>query len=188
MVHFDSPGRPRTAEDEYFWRQDAEILARAGEALRIRVERAALADALGAHDLDAIDQLYSHGLRASTAAVVEWLPAVEVAWLDGMDEAERHALRVQFSSDDRASGAGLALLHGWLTQRPPHRLFAAGRSVLRDRLHALDDEGRGAALARIVAICEAAGRAAGGLFGLGALSSDERRHIELIRRDLAPPL
>ena len=41
MVHFDTTDRSRLAEDEYFRRQDAEILHRARE-------RAALAEALGA--------------------------------------------------------------------------------------------------------------------------------------------
>jgi len=159
-------------------------MSRAREARRISLEQAALADSLGVHDTEAVEQLYAHGLRASTAAVVEWLPAADVAWLDGANEAERHAIRTQFAVDDRASDAGIALLTGWLTERPPDGLFVAARRALRSRLHALDPDARGAALARIVAVCEAAGRSAGGCFGVGALSSDERRHIAVIRRDL----
>ena len=188
MVQFDTADRSRLAEDEYFRRKDAEILHRAREAERVARERAALAEALGAPDPDVCDQLHACGLRASTAALVEWLPAVEVAWLDGADEAERHALRVHFNVDHRASAEGMALLDGWLTRRPPEELFAAGRLALKARLHALGADERESLLARILALCEATGRAAGGYFGVGSLSSDERRQITVIQGDLERPL
>jgi hypothetical protein len=123
-------------------------------------------------------------MRASNAVLVEWLPAVDVAWLDGADEAERDELRRRFTTDGRATGDGAALLDEWLAHRPARGLFAAGRRALRHRLHGLDDDARRAAIARIVAVCEAAGAAAGGFLGIGALSSDERRHIDFIRREL----
>jgi hypothetical protein len=106
---------------------------------------------------------------------------VEVAWLDGADEAERHALRVHFNVDDRASAEGMALLDGWLTERPPDTLFATGRLALRARFLTFGADDREAVLARVLAMCEATGRAAGGYFGVGALSSDERRHISVIQ-------
>ena len=188
MVHFDTTDRSRLAEDEYFRRKDAEILHRAREAERLAGERAALAEALGALDPDSADRLHACGLRASTAALVEWLPAVEVAWLDGADGAERHALRVHFNVDDRTSAEGMALLDGWLTRRPPEALFVAGRLAVKARLHALGAEEREAVLARILGLCEATGRAAGGYFGVGSLSSDERRQITVIQGDLERPL
>ncbi len=188
MPYFDPTDRPRLAEDEYFRRKDAEILRRALEIERLARERVALAEALGASDLDASEHLHAYGLRASTAVLVEWLPAVEVAWLDGADEAERHALRVLVNSDGRATAEGMALLDGWLAQRPPEELFVAGRRALKARLRVLDPDEREAVVARIVAICEATGRAAGGYFGVGSLSSDERRQISVIQSDLERPL
>lgn len=188
MIDFDFTDRSRRAEDAYFRRKEAELLHRAQEAERVAGERAGLARALGVPDAHACEPLYAHGLRASTAELVEWLPAVEVAWLDGADEAERHALRVHVTVDGRASAEGLALLDGWLTQRPPEELFVAGRLALKARLGALDADAREAAVGRIVAICEAIGRAAGGYFGLGSLSPDERRRINAIQGDLERPL
>jgi hypothetical protein len=188
MNEFETTDRSRLAEDEYFRRRDEEILRRAREIGETTRERAELAKALATPDLTVAESLYAHGLRASTAALVEWLPAVEVAWLDGADEAERHALRVHVTVDGRASTEGIALLDSWLTQRPPETLFAAGRVALRARLHALDAVDREALMARILALCEATGRAAGGYFGLGSLSSDERSHIAGIQEDLARPL
>ena len=188
MVNFDTTDRSRLAEDEYFRRNDAEILHRAREAERVARERAALTEALGAPDPDTCRQLHACGLRASTTVLVEWLAAVEVAWLNGADVAERHALRVHFSSDDRVSAEGIALLDGWLTLRPPDTLFAAGRRAIRARLLTLGADDREAVLARVLALCEATGRASGGCFGLDALSSDERSRISVIQADLERPL
>ena len=181
MIRSDPTDRSLRPGDECLRRNDAEVLRRAQE-------RAALAEALGATDSDACGLLHAYGLRASTAALVEWLPAVEVAWLDGADEAERHALRVHFNVDDRVSAEGMALLDGWLAVRPSDRLFDAARLVLRARLLTLGAQEREALLAQVLALCEASGRSAGGCFGVGPLSSQERGRITAIQGDLERPL
>ena len=87
MAPFDTPDRPRAAEDDYFRRQDEELLASARESQRVSRGRQALAQALGSADDESVERLYANGLRASTAVAVEWLPAVnwpvvlqEVSW------------------------------------------------------------------------------------------------------------
>ena len=145
---------------------------------------AALVAAVGLGDSAVIGALYDHGVRADMVPVLEWLPAVDVCWLDGADAAERHALRVQFASDDRSTPAGVDLLDQWLTTRPGASLFAAGRRALRARLALIDPADREEVVDRIVAMCEAAGRAAGADFGVSALSSGERERIQQLRRDL----
>jgi len=147
-------------------------------------EVAALVAALGLGDGDVVVTLYAHGLRAHTVPLVEWLPAVDVCWLDGADVAERHALRVQYAADDRSTADGLVLIDRWLTERPSARLFEAARRALRARLAALDADARDEMLSRVVARCEAAGRAGGGGFGVGPLSGPERERIRQLRRDL----
>lgn len=163
----------------------APVLADAGDRRATSLELAALADALGVTNARVLRDLHANGLRADTAAVLEWVPAVDVCWLDGADAGERNALRVQLAADDRATVEGLALLDAWLTTRPMVEFFEAGRRAIRLRLRGLDEAARESTLDRIVAICEAAGRAGGGGFGVSPLSKKERRHIEAIRRDLA---
>lgn len=145
---------------------------------------AALVAALGLGDAQVIETLFAAGVRAAAVPVLEWLPAVDVCWLDGADAAERHALRVQYAADDRCTPEGLALMDHWLTTRPPAALFQAGRRALRARLAMLDPLAREALADRIVARCEAAGRAAGAAFGVGPLSTLERARIQRLRRDL----
>jgi hypothetical protein len=186
MDLFDTSDRSRALENEYIRRTEAERLAWSREVERVSLERAALAAALAEDDTDVVNRLYTHGLRASNAAVVEWLPAVEIAWLDGVSASERQVLRTQFAADEQATDAGAALLDEWLTQRPPETLLVAARRALSSRLRALDAGARHATLSRVVSRCEAVGRSAGGAFGIGALSSAERRRIDAIRCALEP--
>lgn len=153
----------------------------------LRLERARLMTALGGVGLDIVDRLYAHGIRSSHVSVLEWLPAVDVCWLDGADEAERHALRLQYISDESSTPAGLAVLDGWLLMRPASELVAAGRMALGSWLAALGDDERDEMIERIVGRCEAAGRAAGADFGVSPLSPAERQHIERVKRYLSLP-
>lgn len=149
------------------------------------LDLAALGDTLCVTERPVLEELYANGLRAGTAAALEWIPAIDVCWLDGADAAERNAIRVQYAADDRATPEGIALLDGWLTTRPRPEFFEAGRRAIRLSLRLLDDDAREATLDRIVAICQAAGRAGGGADWATPLSPKERRHIDRIRRDLA---
>lgn len=164
---------------------DRHAPAHARTAFAPSLELAALGEALGVTNTRVLTELHAQGLRAHTAIVVEWVPAVDVCWLDGADAGERNALRVQLAADDCATVEGLALLDAWLSKRPAPEFFEAARQAIRLRLRGLDDEAREATLDRIVAICEAAGRAGGGQFGVSPLSTKERRHIGRIRQDLA---
>ena len=87
---------------------DAVVTAEAGRAAGGRsAEVAALVAAVGLGDSTVIGTLYDHGVRGGTVPALEWLPAVDVCWLDGADVAERHALRVQFAADDRSTPEGV---------------------------------------------------------------------------------
>lgn len=149
-------------------------------------DRAQLMAALGGATLDVVDQLYAHGVRVSTLYVIEWLPAVDVCWVDGAEAAERQALRARFVADPRATRAGLVLLDDWLTRRPTPPLLAAAWYAISATLATLDAEARAALMARVVARCETAGRAAG-RDGQATMSPAERRRIAQVRHALVTP-
>lgn len=183
MLEPTAPARSRRAELDYFHRLDTELVDRARAAHLARQRQDELAAALGTHDAEAVNRLYVWGMRADSAALLEWLPALEVAWLDGADEGERQLFRERFNAT-APPAAARQLLEEWLARRPSHALFAAGRIAIRRRLQRQPEAERLASIDRIVRLCEDAGRAAGGVLGFGALSNDERHHIEYIRHDL----
>lgn len=181
--------RARMAEDDYFRRKDAELLERARAARPqpvdpvLQEERRKLGEALGLHQLDVIVPLHTAGIRADTSDLIEWLPAVEVAWIDSVETSERDELQRRFA-EAQMSGDAADLLREWLFVRPPHEAMLAAKRALRHRLESSGPETKRKLLTRIVERCEAVGRASGGFFGLGALSLNERARIDDIREGL----
>ncbi|MEQ1858281.1 MAG: hypothetical protein ABL963_17650, partial [Longimicrobiales bacterium] len=98
------------------------------------------------------------------------------------DKAERDELLRRCA--DGAAKDALTQLTAWLDRPPSDEVVLAGRRVLYDRLQPLDTDARRSEIERIIGLCEVAGRAAGGVLGFGALSSDERGHIQSVRHDL----
>lgn len=160
----DVHGCPTPAEDEYFRRQDAELVARAREGavrtqqeLRVQGEQRALGLTLGIEDDDV------------------------VARLGGVDEAERRRLRdliTKVSTDAPVA----ALLDSWFMAPPG--LFESARRGLRLRMAGMPVTEREQLRERVLASCASVGRASGGMLGFGALSTEERQRIDAIRADL----
>lgn len=182
MGDFNGNDKPTRAEDEYFRQRDAEILAHAQADLRAQEERRALSVRLGVGDRDLVHALYGCGLRDETAWLIEWVPALEVAWAGGVDEPERRRVR-ELIGDVAMQEAAAALLDRWLAE-PPHRVFQVARRVLRLRLAAMEEGERERLRDRVLTACAAAARASGGLLGVGALSAEERARIDSIRTEL----
>lgn len=188
----DFNDRARLAEDDYFRRKDAELIERArlarAQATAPATERPAgeqgLADALRVQDAALVSTLHAAGLTAANASLLEWLPAIEVAWVDDVDMHEREELRRQYATDPASDGASLSLLTEWLFVRPPHEALIAARQALRRRLDALPEPERTERVHQIVRRCEVVGHASGGIFGLGTLSWEEHERIEAIKEAL----
>lgn len=191
MAISETHDRARRYEDDYFRRRDAELIAKARAAAArpepdtaSRQERTRLGDALGLHAPHIIEPLYEAGLRSGTIGLLEWLPAIEVAWIDGVDAREREELSRQFEATAGPDGLGVSLLNEWLYGRPPHEAMIAAKQALRHQLDQLDADTRQDALRRIASRCEVVGRVSGGWFGIGTLSDAERTFIERVREDL----
>jgi hypothetical protein len=149
----------------------------ASEARRLRPARPVdaregLAQALGVTPEALPPALLEAGLTAETAPAFELLPLVEVAWADGSVEREER-WRVL------SHGIGLGLVLGepaharverWLRERPAAELFEAWHLLAGARPPAPpgapDPE-------RLRSAADAVARAAGGVFGLRAISSAE---------------
>lgn len=185
--------RARLSENDYFRRQDAALLERAARATRRTAleqaratEMRALADALGVHDTELVGALYDEGFRAGRTALLDWMPAIDVAWVDDLDMHERHALRLRIGADPRAD-QGLGLVTEYLFVRPSEALLETVREVLRRQLAAADPAARQERLRSIVSRCEEVGLASGGSWIVGAVSADERLRIAAIRSKLGDP-
>lgn len=181
----DDPGlrkRGRTSEDEYFARRDRELVEtrRRKEADAAELHR--LGQALGLGDEELLARLRDQGLGPSHVAIVRVLPALEVAWSDGaVGKAEGDLLKEQLrrhSDGQQPSAEAMTMLDGFLLARPPDRLFDGARRAAQVAVSTLGD-GKGRDLAtRILADAKAVAEAAGGLLGLGTVSTPERRALD----------
>ena len=189
--------RGRTLEEEYFRKQDAELLRRAREEAA-RAERAAselaqaraLAAALGLTfdsappELQAaLRRLSAAGITRDMALVVELLPALDVAWQGGVDAAERDRL-LAAAGLGAASQRSMDLIADWCLSRPDPAVFEADLVVLRYRLHALPPDERPLLVARVIGACETVANAAGGWTGFRRVSAAERRVLQGVREAL----
>jgi hypothetical protein len=174
--------RGRKSEDEYFARRDRELIEarRRKEADAAELHR--LGEALGLSDAEVLARLREEGLGPSHVAIVRVLPALEVAWSDGaVGKAEGELLKEQLrrhSDGQQPSPDAVAKLEEFLVTRPPDRLFDRARRAAQVAVHSAgENKGRDLAT-RIIADARAVAEAAGGLLGLGTVSTPERRALD----------
>lgn len=140
---------------------------------------------IGASDFSAaIDALRLAGLTPAAAPAVEWLPALEIAWIGGVDPAERDCLLV-LAGESAISPEARALVATWCDVRPAGMAFAAGRAVLRHRGAALPPAAAEALRDRVLDACDAVAGAAGGWIGFRTVSAEERGLRDAICSQLA---
>ena len=124
---------------------------------------------LHAH-LDAVHELCAEQLLAGL------VPAIEVAWADGVIQDHERELIFKLAKDaglDRDVEA-MERIHSWLATPPTNQ---ESRDAL-DRLRELERRHGRDVLADVIAKAQAVARADGGLFGIGSVNADERRAIE----------
>lgn len=172
--------RKNILEEEFFRKQNAEVIARLRAAQERAQTREAMAATSGITDAAVLDRLIDQGLNPASVAAVALVPLVAVAWADRkLEEKERRAVLDEAASLGlTADMAGYELLDGWLRQAPPPSLLATWAEYARalaSNMEAGDRrEFRDTLLARAKAVATAAG---GGFAGLGAKVSDAEQAV-----------
>lgn len=145
-----------------------------------------LAHALGITDRARARALASFGVEPESAFLVTWLPAVELAWIGGLTQAERRRLiGLIHCRHANLPDCAERLLDRWLARRPHDALFRVARRVLHAQLAALAPAERPALIARVVGPCSALAAVSGGLLGFAAVSTDEHDWLLTLADELA---
>jgi hypothetical protein len=175
--------RRKALEEQFFKKQDAELLQRMREQRAEQERRQALATASGVRDEAALEAMVQADIGPETLAALGLVPLVAVAWADGkLDDDEREAVL------SAARGLGLEeggpadrLLVGWLESRPPHALLETWEAYVK----ALPAQVREALRPDVLGRAREVAEAAGGFLGLGSkVSDDERRVLGELERAL----
>lgn len=179
--------RRKALEEQFFARQERELLGRMRAEAAEKERRQALAEASGIEDRAVLDRLAALNLDGSTIAALGLVPLVEVAWADGtLHERERDAVMQAAEAHGVAPGsAAHDLLEGWLSQRPGRELLEAWRAYVSALAELLDETERRALRQDVVSRARAVAEAAGGILGLGRISDAEEAMIAELEQALA---
>jgi hypothetical protein len=169
--------RRKALEEEFFAKQNQQLLRQLRETTAVRTQKEALAAALGITDDAVIEQLIALDLSSETLAALSLVPLVEVAWADGrLDTKEQSALLAAAEQTGLSKGsASYQLLDGWLKERPSPELLTAWKAYVATLSRALNVQDKEALKQDLLRRARAVAEAAGGFLGLGKkISSAEQ--------------
>jgi hypothetical protein len=175
----------KSLEEQYFARREHELLQAQRRKAADEEEMRRLGETLGVYDQDLLAGLREVGLSAAQAALVHILPGLEVAWADGrVGDPER--VRLEQLLRDHSGGMApspeaAAQLAAWIAHPPAGRLFDHARKVAAVRVAGAKEPDRPGLRKRILGEAVSVAEAAGGVLGIAAVSSAERRVLDTLR-------
>jgi len=179
--------RRRALEDEFFRREDAALV----ERLRSEKERAAareeLSGASGISDTKILDALLDVEVSASGLTAFALVPLVEVAWADGkLDGNERASILDAAEKQGVLAGSDAReLLEHWLDSPTAPSLLRAWIEYTKELCTEFGQKRKDALCKEVIGRARAVAESAGGLLGIGAISSDEQEVLRLLEAAFA---
>lgn len=172
--------RRKALEEQFFAKQNRELLEKLRAQGAAEERRSALAEASGIHSEALLDHLIAHDITAETFAALSLIPLVAVAWADGEIQGnEREAiLKAAADSGMAADDSSYRLLEGWLEERPGSDLLDTWKEYIRAFSSAADDAVAGILKEEILGRARSVAHAAGGFLGLGKVSTEEESVLD----------
>ena len=160
--------RRRALEEAFFQKYNEELLDRLKAEEKRKSAKQGLADATGITDDAVLTRLVELGFDASTLLAFGLVPAVEVAWADGVvDAAERDQILNHLAASSFPAGSpAYEMIASWLSRRPPSALFDAWVAYTRALCKALAPADREWLASRIIRSSDEVAKASGGVLGL----------------------
>jgi hypothetical protein len=177
----DSFGKRRQAlEDSFFAERNRELLAQLQVQMEAEEHRAAISSASGISNPVVLDELVALNIGPDQVAALTLVPLIEVAWADGkMDAKERDAILKAAESQGLAKNEAVrALLENWLDEQPGPQLAPAWREYVASLCSHIDPKARKALQSDVIRQCRKVAEAAGGILGIGSISSTEKAKLQ----------
>lgn len=172
--------RKKALEEEFFARQNRELVERMRQEADEKERKEALAEASGIQNQEMLDRLAALGVDAGAVAALGLVPLVEVAWADQeLDDREREAvLKAAGESGAEPGTAAHDLLVSWLDKRPGPELMEAWKGYVAALIESLDQDERQALRDGILDRARTVAASAGGFLGRGAISDVEQKKLD----------
>jgi hypothetical protein len=168
----------RDLEEEYFRKQDQELIEKMRKAAAADESRRALGAQSGIED-PAL-------LREIELLVLPLVPILQVAWAEGgvSPEERKMILDVARARGIVAESAADRQLAEWLAHKPPQDVFTRAGRLISAMLAAHSGEAGALTADDLVKHAESIAAASGGLFGMHKISKQERAAIAQIQTTL----
>jgi len=185
MAKDDQIGK-REHEEDYFRKQDRELIEKMRKAAAAEAVRGPLSAQTGIQDPDLLRDIAALGFSAETVSLLPLVPILQVAWADeGVSPEERKLIvdlaRLRGVTEGSPADRQLA---EWLAHRPAPDVFSRAGRLVAAMLAAGSAAAHDLSVDDLVKYSEGIAAASGGILGLGKVSGAERAAIEQIQKAL----
>ena len=182
--------RKNKVEEEYFRKQEKELVEKMQTDKTRESERLEMASALGTADADIVDALQKLGYTPATVPLLYLVPLIQVAWAEG--SVSKHERRLILEAADargiKFGSTAYECLSEWLNVRPTEEFFEGTLRVISALLEALPPEERENSKRDLVSYCAKVAEVSGGFIGfLGSrrrVCTEERELLARIAAEL----
>jgi hypothetical protein len=182
----DDVRRKRENEEDYFRKQDQELIERMRKAAVADRARKELGERTGLHDPKLLRELEELGFSPDTISLLPIVPVLQVAWAEGgVSPAERKLIVGLARARGVAEGSPAdRQLEEWLSHRPSPQVFTRAGRLISAMLAAGAPEMHDLTADDLVKYSENIAAASGGILGLGKVSPEERAALSQIQAAL----
>jgi hypothetical protein len=178
--------RRRSKEEEYFRKQEQELIEKLRQRGREEAARRRMAERTGVADEEVLRDLEALGYTPETVMLLHLVPLLQMAWAEGsVSDRERHliieAARARGIDKDSPADHQLA---SWLASRPSDELFEKTLRAIGAILQARPPEEREANQRDLLSRLTAIASASGGILGFGKVSPEEQQVLARISQEI----
>jgi hypothetical protein len=178
--------RRRSREEEYFRRQEKELIEKLQQRGREEATRRRMAERTGVADEELLRDLQALGYTPETVMLLHLVPLLQMAWAEGsVSDRERdliiEAARARGIDKDSPADHQRS---AWLASRPSDELFEKTLHAVGTILQARPPEEREASQLDLLSRLTAIASASGGILGFGKVSPQEAQVLARISEEM----
>lgn len=179
----------QTMEDLFFLQKDRDMIEQRRKMQQMQETRANLAKVSGITNEALLGKLLALDIRPETLATLFAVPLVEVAWADGeLQQRERdQLLKYAEQAGMRQKGLDPKIMAGWLRSRPDPALLDAWSHYVQALWRELGPAERQSLKTEVMQDARSVAQAAGGIMGIGSISSAEQAMLNKLEAAFSEP-
>jgi hypothetical protein len=175
----DFHDRAENLEEQFFRRQDKELIEKLAKLKRSTDAKEALARVSGVTDPKVLERLVELEITPEQLVALAVVPLVEVAWADGEIQAKERQAVIDAARSLRHGAEPLApgMLESWLDKKPDPKLLSTWQLYVQGLCASLTPDERGRLREQILGHARQVAESAGGILGLGSKVSQAEEKI-----------